>query len=216
METPDYAEWIRREGGMARTGGDSDLRALRRASGMSQAALAAAVGVRPLVVGRWERGESAPVGEEAARLAQVLGIDPAEVARWPARVEPWDDPLAPPPEATVARGADPWGSAVSPGRTSRARLRGRLVRPPMRPAGAWAFPTRSARRVVRSYLDDPAERRRYALRLLATVLVMMVMVLVLIWALGQLGGAWGSFLDLFHRGEPSPAPGGAFVLLPTR
>ncbi len=79
----------------------------------------------------------------------------------------------------------------------------------------WGFPPRSSRRVVRSYLEDPVERRRYALRLAATIAVLLLMMLVLVWALGQLGHAWGSFLDLFRHSEPSTGTlGGAIFLLP--
>jgi hypothetical protein len=56
-----------------------------------------------------------------------------------------------------------------------------------------------------SYLDDPVEQRRYALRWALTIVVLGVLAIGLVWALGQLGEGWGALLDLFRS---HPATGG--------
>lgn len=45
---------------------------VRIAAGVSQGEVAAAVGVTPACISRWEAGERRPRGEPAARYAQVL------------------------------------------------------------------------------------------------------------------------------------------------
>lgn len=53
----------------------SRLTDARRAVGLSQEALAEAVGVSPKSVGRWERGEAAPYDRQRPALAQALQVD---------------------------------------------------------------------------------------------------------------------------------------------
>ncbi len=204
---------------MVRIAGGLDLKVYRTARGLSQAALAAAVGVRPLVVARWERGESVPTDAQVEGLAQALDVEPLEVSRWFEGVARGAGVATPSGGDSSGRGADPWTSRASPDRSGRggflrSRLRMLRIRPPSGPGGAWAFPSRSSRRVVRSYLNDPVERRRYALRLAATILVMLALMLALVWALGQLSSAWGSFLDLFRDTEPSTSSQAAVLLPP--
>lgn len=53
----------------------SSLRSLRKRAGLSQAALAARLGVAPNTVARWERGERA-ISEPIARLV-ILTLTPS-------------------------------------------------------------------------------------------------------------------------------------------
>jgi hypothetical protein len=59
-----------------------------------------------------------------------------------------------------------------------------------------------------SYLDDPAEQRRYALRWALTLAILAALAIGLVWALLELREGWGAFLDLF-RSKP---PGGGAAL----
>lgn len=46
-----------------------EIRAIREGLGMTQAALAEAMGVQPLAISRWERGERQPDGPAVVLLA---------------------------------------------------------------------------------------------------------------------------------------------------
>lgn len=48
------------------------IRAMRKQRGMSQAALAAAIGLEPKYLSRWENGHRLPEQETLDRLAEVL------------------------------------------------------------------------------------------------------------------------------------------------
>lgn len=187
-----------------------DLRARRRSLGLTQAGLAQAVGTRPVMVGRWERGEALPSLDEAVRLAEVLDLDPAVAAGWSAVA------LRPAPEAVPSRAPAP---ALPGGESALPAWRRRLAVLPAMWLGRWrpsgrvpgeagdeaVFPAPRARRPGESYLDDPVERRRYALRFALTLIALGALAIGLVWAVGQLGDGWGAFLDLF-RGRP-PASG---------
>jgi DNA-binding transcriptional regulator YiaG len=54
----------------------SELKRIRRRLGVTQAALAALVGVTGNTIARWERGE-VPIGPVAARLLRMLTATPA-------------------------------------------------------------------------------------------------------------------------------------------
>jgi transcriptional regulator with XRE-family HTH domain len=189
---------------LATLGGE--LRARREAAGLTRAGLAGAAGTRPVLVGRWERGEALPTPEQVARLAEVLELDPATAADWTARVLPvLPEPLPAGPlpgEAPVAR--SPWR-----------RLGGRLLSwwrarrsPGEGPAGEdQAGPSAG------SYLGDPVERRRYALRAALTLAALAALAIGLVWALLELREGWGAFLDLFRSRPPGTDAAGALVEL---
>ena len=181
-----------------------DLRARRRSLGLTQAGVAEAVGTRPVIVGRWERGEARPTLDEVTRLADILDLDPAVTAEWrdaalqgapapeatPASTEPDLPPHHPSRPAWLAR---LWGVVAA--------RRGRLT--PSRPDGdRAAFPTARRRRPGESYLDDPVEQRRYALRWALTLLVLGALAIGLVWALVELRQGWDAFLDLFRSRPP--------------
>lgn len=173
-----------------------DLRARRRAVGLTQVALAEVVGTRPVMVGRWERGEALPTIDEARRLAEVLDLDPAAVAAWGAPALPSfpDAAPAPPPEEAAAparRWLPLWVARLKAAWAARPlrRTEEEKARLQERPPGE-------------SYLDDPVEQRRYALRWAVTLLLLGVLAVGLVWALMELRESWGAFLDLF-RGRPA-------------
>lgn len=51
------------------------IREQRKALGMTQAALAADVGVEQPTISKWERGQGIPSPQMQARLVKALGID---------------------------------------------------------------------------------------------------------------------------------------------
>ncbi|MBN2113877.1 MAG: helix-turn-helix transcriptional regulator [Acidimicrobiia bacterium] len=176
------------------TGGE--VRARRRALGLSPADLARAVGTRAVLVGRWEREEAVPTPEEWERLAEALDLDAGAWVGWGApSVAPFSVSPAPPPsEAPPAEGS-------LRGRLSSllARVGGllRALRPPLGSAGVGSGEPEA----TGSYLNDPAEQRRYALRWAVTLLVLGALAVGLVWALAELREGFGAFLDLF-RGRP--------------
>jgi transcriptional regulator with XRE-family HTH domain len=180
-----------------------DLRARRRALGLTQAEVAEAVGTRPVMVGRWERGEALPNLDEAIRLGEVLDLDPAVAAGWRAvALPPAPTPDEPPNSAETpgppeGRPRPQWlvrlSAPASAWRSRLAPLRGR--------GGQAAFPTPGPQLPGESYLDDPVEQRRYAIRWALTLLVLGALAIGLVWALGELRQGWDAFLDLF-RGRP--------------
>ena len=58
------------------------LRAIRKKRGLTQADLAASVGVSERVLGAWEREETAITLEDAARCAVALGCTPNDLCGW--------------------------------------------------------------------------------------------------------------------------------------
>lgn len=172
-----------------------DLRARRRDLGLTQVALAEAVGTRPVMVGRWERGEALPTADEARRLAEVLELDPSAAAGWVAlAVSSSPEPVPDPPPAE---------EAGAPNRTLArwlSRLRAAWGARPLRRTEEERALSRE-RSPGESYLDDPVEQRRYALRWAVTLLLLGALAIGLVWALMELREGWGAFLDLF-RGRP--------------
>ncbi len=181
-----------------------DLRARRRALGLTQAEVAEAVGTRPVMVGRWERGEAPPTFDEAIRLGEALDLDPTVAAGWRAvALPPAPTPEGPPhalatPEPPEGRSRPLWlvrlAAWAAASRSRLAPLRGRGDRA--------AFPTPGPRLPGESYLDDPVEQRRYALRWALTLLVLGALAIGLVWALGELRQGWDAFLDLFRSRPP--------------
>lgn len=55
----------------------------RRAVGMTQVQLAAALGVTQQLVSNWEHGRSAPRDDKRAQLARILGVDPGVLFAYP-------------------------------------------------------------------------------------------------------------------------------------
>lgn len=51
----------------------------RLRTGMSQEAVASAVGANRVTVSRWENGSAVPTLVKGLRLAEVLGVDPFEL-----------------------------------------------------------------------------------------------------------------------------------------
>lgn len=94
-----------------------DLRARRRARGMTQARLAGMVGVRPLVLGRWERGEAVPTRDQVNRLAEILDVDPAAAAAWreaAGRADRTEPSTAVRIVQALGTESDPWGDLPTP------------------------------------------------------------------------------------------------------
>lgn len=168
----------------------AELRAGRRARGITRAALARATGTRPVIVGRWERGEAVPSPAQARALAAVLDLPSAAATGWVSAAEQ---------------------AAAEPGRGWR--LPGRDA--PILPAvpGGGASPRPGPAQIPASYLDDPGERRRYTLRWALTLLILGAMAVGLIWALGALADGWRALVDLFGDGPPAGGPAGALPLL---
>ncbi len=166
---------------------------------MSRAALAAAVDSRPVIIGRWERGEEVPTPEQARALARTLSLPAGEAVAW----------------ETAAQAAALAGEEPGPGE--------RLAEPRRRPAAWWqqvmsvlgrGRPAdepggREADAAYRSYLDDPAEQRRYTIRWVLTMAVLAALAIALIWALGELADGWGAVLDLFRSRPAVGGPAGA-------
>ncbi len=180
-----------------------ELRTRRRTLGLTQGDVAEAVGTRPVMVGRWERGEARPTLDEVIRLAEVLDLDPGAAAEWSAVA------LAPGPGAGTPP-AEPEPAARRPHRPAwLARLsvvvamwRRRLG--PGRADGEHAaFRTAGPRLPRESYLDDPVEQRRYAIRWALTLILLGALAIGLVWAMLELRQGWDAFLDLFR----SPRPG---------
>lgn len=61
----------------------ANMRLQRKLIGMSQEALAAAVGVKQSAVSRWESGETAPSVENQLAIARVLRIDARVLFAYP-------------------------------------------------------------------------------------------------------------------------------------
>ncbi len=181
----------------------SGLRARRRALGLTRATLAEAVGARPVIIGRWERGEGIPTPEQARALAEALELLPAVAADWEAVAE----------RAGLMRGRElrPGPAWARAGR-DRWLLGRRGAAPPASPAGepASGAPPAGA---YHSYLDDPAEQRRYLLRWALTLVILGALAVWLIWALGELAEGWGGLVELFRTVPPSGDPAGAFGLV---
>src|SRR5262249_54751026 len=91
----------------------TELRAIRKRLGLSQAKLAALVGVQSNSLARWERGELG-IRESAARLIRLLGemllvrdprVSEGRAARGRHAVERGRDPEVDPPGSNAARRA---------------------------------------------------------------------------------------------------------------
>jgi transcriptional regulator with XRE-family HTH domain len=105
--------------------------------GVSQSRIAAMVGVSPVQVGKWERGEDAPTPAQMRALATALDMGPGAAESWldevgarTLKVEIVAEPLAP-PEQPIGDGlvGDPWSAPpekrISAPRLDRAALMGR-------------------------------------------------------------------------------------------
>jgi len=180
-----------------------ELHGRRSARGMSRATLAHAVGVRPVIIGRWERGEGIPTPGQVRALAGLLELPPALAADWEAAAE----------RAGLVAGAHEPGAPAQasarrewwlPWRRNLARLAARAGERPADagPDGACG-----------SYLDDPAERQRYTLRWAVTLVILGALAILLVWALGELADGWRALIDLFRSGPGTGGEASAFGLL---
>jgi len=176
----------------------SELRARRRARELTRAALAEAVGTRPVILGRWERGEAVPTAEQAQGLAEVLDLPSGVAADWAALAE----------QAGGGAGEGPGRGWRLPGRRAAGG------RPAPADQSAPGAPPASPRvAAYHSYLDDPAEQRRYILRWALTLVILGALAVWLIWALGELAEGWRGLVELFRTVPPSGDPAGAFGLV---
>lgn len=192
------------------------LRERRFALGWTQARLAAALGVRPSDVARWERAESLPPAATIRAAARVLGASP-ELAR------SWLEEVGEAPAVTVGEisvrlltsvlPADPFqGPAGALQATEIIDLRGEPAAPEktviVRPAPTGVvFPGRAEAVVYSSAPLDPAAQAPSAGRVALTSAALVALGAALWWAFGQLGTGLSALFDLFG-GPPDTGPFG--------
>ncbi len=58
------------------------LRAARESAGLSQSALAEAVGVHQVTITRYEKGHRRIPANQCGPIAEAVGADPAELFKW--------------------------------------------------------------------------------------------------------------------------------------
>ena len=181
--------------------------------GWTQARLAAAMGVRPSDITRWERGDSLPPAATVRLAARVLGASP-ELARL------WLEEVGEAPSRTTAEReisvrlmsdeppADPCGTGGGPLRTRPAPQPDPtpFVTTPAAAPGV-VFPGYSPT-VVYSSGPLAVEGAGAAIgRFARTSAVLVALGAVLWWALSQLGPGLSALFDLFG-GPPDPGPFG--------
>lgn len=203
--------------GVGRTIAGTDLAAAlrqqRRVRGMSTAALAEAVGVRPSEVSRWERGESVPPPTRIRAIARTLGVDQRTMLMWIAAAGAWDAPDAPdadevevvidlaPPDPFVLIHTPPSRLRPEPVPVAEASLPS-PVRP--RPVAS-VFPTPRTSLDADTYVyaasaSFRSEPHPYVAglgRVVRTMIGLTALGLLLVWAVDQLGHGLGQWVDLF-------------------
>jgi transcriptional regulator with XRE-family HTH domain len=164
------------------------IREARLRKGMSLGQLASAVGRSSASVRRWERGEVPPAIGLIDDLAEVLDLDPDELRRM--RPQPQDE--------GEGEGVDD----ETPPRVTTAEQPLVPVADP--PAISQEAPTRAPR----GFLGDLGLALRELtsgwsgwIRGLLTAAILIVMLFVLIWALGELVGALHEIWDSFDTGS---------------
>lgn len=186
----------------------------RERVGMSQARLAELVGRSAGTVRAWERGSSLPTDPGVVTaLAAALDLDEANLYRASGLEPPADAPtptieqvlqtIAPSEENEPQPGEDVESTpeeepAPEPALVGEPRVRGRRVRerrpavptPPVVTASKAGWTAAEA-----SYVEDPGERLVYRLRWLYTLVGLLFLMIVLVWASGRMLEAVGDVLD---------------------
>jgi transcriptional regulator with XRE-family HTH domain len=164
------------------------IREARLQKGMSLGQLAAAVGRSSSSVRRWERGEVPPAIGVVDQLADVLDLDPEELKAMRPAAE--DD------VRVVEAVSEAQAPAVKPSTLEQPKVTA--------PAPEVPAPTTPA---PRGFLGDTAAALRDMtadwsgwIRGLLTAVVVIVMLIVLVWALGQLFDALRVIWDGFDTG----------------
>jgi len=171
------------------------IREARLEKGMSMGQLASAVGRSSSSVRRWERGEVAPAASVLPKLSAILDIDPQglhhdEVTPAP-EPEPEDDTPAGDSEGVRVSTVE---QPVIESDDAPAPLAER-VSPPT-PTGDDGIFAEAWNVIVRS-----GHGWKGWIRGAVTLAVLIVMLLVLVWAVGELINALGQVLDSFDVGS---------------
>jgi transcriptional regulator with XRE-family HTH domain len=162
------------------------IREARLRKGMSLGQLAAAVGRSSSSVRRWERGEVPPAIGVVDQLAAVLDLDPDELRGLRPQTQP--EPEESDDAVAWTNESDPDAIGAIP-----------LVPPPVDDA-----PRRNERGffgdVLAAFGDITRDWSGWV-RGLLTFVVLLVMLVILVWALGQLGDALREIWDSFDAGS---------------
>ena len=193
------------------------VREARLAKGMSMGQLATSVERSTASVRRWERDEGVPAKGVVNELAAVLDLsedDVGLIAEEPDRADPRPPPQRPatPPPPTPSR-ATPAPATPAPAPSAPVTARGPTPAPstPAPPSGASQATQAAGSRVagvvavsepaptgIRSWLAElynPANPWLGYLRAALTVVVLIVLAWILVWALAGLFGAVGEIWD---------------------
>lgn len=187
------------------------LRQARRVRGMTSAALAEAVGVRPSDVSRWERGEAVPPPTRIRAIARALGVDQRTMLAWIAGAGAWEAPDADEVEIVIDLAPpDPFVLITAVPAPVRPRPEPSAVSPQRAPVGrprpvASVFPTPRTSlgadthiyAAATGFRREPHPRVAGLARMARTVGGLVVLALILVWAVGQLGDGLGQWVDLF-------------------
>jgi transcriptional regulator with XRE-family HTH domain len=179
------------------------LRERRFELGWTQARLAAAMGVQPSDVTRWERGDSLPPAATIRKAARVLDVAPEIARAWLEEVGA--APQRAIPEISVRlvtdeQPADPFlalGAATRPSRPVASSPTAPIA-PRVREAGTGVvFPSYAPPVVYSSDPLPPRGTRPSLGRVARTAAVLGALAGVLWWAMGQLGSGLAALFDLF-------------------
>jgi transcriptional regulator with XRE-family HTH domain len=168
--------------------------------GLSQAQLGERIGRTASTVRRWESGDATPPASLLPTLAAALQVSPRdlEIAFGGDSATPIEEQptmAAPPPVAPAPAPAPATAVAAPP-----QRRRSPLQRAPALDQGQGL-----------SYLEDNRQRLRYWLRAALTIVVGIVLLVILMWAFGELRQAIGDVWDLFgDNAPPATSPGTEF------
>lgn len=155
------------------------IRDRRHELGLTQAELGELVGRAPSTIGSWESGRSRPADEETVgALIRVLDLDTIDTAE---RVPP--PPTRPTP--VVSETATPTASKAD---TPAAAVS--TVAPPTEPVVHSVRDVPPSAPVVRTDVDP-----LYRIRLAATIVVVIALGWVAVWALGAAGDVIASIVD---------------------
>ncbi len=182
--------------------------------GLSQAQLGERLGRAASTVRRWERGDASPPESIMATLASALQVSERDLAVAFGADDPGPEPQPnPQPEParvsaavedqpTVAAPA-PAASAVDRAGQKAAAASSTVASPPQqrRRSPRLRAPALATNEGL-SYLEDSRQRVRYWIRAALTIVVGIILLLILVWAVGELGAAIGEVWSLF--GEDAP------------